>query len=143
LVSAHTVVDAALAKLGVGPEWRAVTCWREVCGPTIAQKTQPERVHGGVLYVRVASSSWLHELSYVKAELLARLRSRAKLALCDIKFQVGKVVPLPGEARPAMPHVTPIDAISAETVAHAAERIADPELADVLRRLGLGIVRAG
>src|SRR5262245_6126651 len=48
-------VDAALAKLGVDPKWRAIAEWPQICGPTIAARTIPERIVGRTLVVRVSS----------------------------------------------------------------------------------------
>jgi hypothetical protein len=142
------LVDAALARLGVEPGWRVFALWREVCGPTIGARAQPDRLRGEVLYVRVPNASWGHHLAFVKAELLERLRARTQLRLSDLRFVVGELDPAPagGPAaqtppRRAVRPEPPLTPAAARAVESAACAVADPELREALRALGLRVVR--
>jgi hypothetical protein len=138
------LIDAAMEKLGAPPEWKAIALWEEVCGPTIAARTEPERLVGKILYVRVPSSAWATDLTYVKADLITRLRSRARLPIEDLRFVVGDVRALKGaEARkaPAREPASSAPPKDAAAIEAAVAQIGDPELAAALRALGLRIVR--
>ncbi|HJZ87468.1 MAG TPA: DUF721 domain-containing protein [Polyangia bacterium] len=141
---AAAVIDAALAGLGVGPEWRVVSAWSEVAGPVIGARTVAERVVAGVLWVRVPSPAWAHELTFFRAQLTERLRARARFSLKDIRFVVGDVETAasapnpPAPVPPAAPAPTPA---AVATIEAASAAIPDPELARALRALGLRVVR--
>jgi hypothetical protein len=49
--------------------------WREVVGARIADRAVPVSLHGGVLLLRVATSVWAHELSFLSDEVCKRLRA--------------------------------------------------------------------
>lgn len=55
-------------------EVRALAAWEAVAGPRILAHARAENLRDGVLTVRVRSSVWLHELAYLKGELIARVR---------------------------------------------------------------------
>lgn len=56
---------------------RLITDWSHIVGDRVAARTTPMNVGAamadGVLSVRVANSAWLHELSFIKQRLLARV----------------------------------------------------------------------
>jgi len=74
----------------VGEERIAVD-WARLVGPRIAARSWPAGVRDGALVVRVANSAWLHELSFLEADLLARLRADLGDAFTAqrIRFVVG------------------------------------------------------
>lgn len=53
-------------------EHRIATHWREIVGELVASRTWPDGLDSGVLWVEVKSSSWLHQLSFLKDEILTR-----------------------------------------------------------------------
>ena len=63
--------------------------WRAVVGERIAQNTRVGRLRDGVLQIKVSSSAWCSELSFLKADLLARL-TRAGREVQDLRFQVSE-----------------------------------------------------
>jgi hypothetical protein len=71
--------------------------WREAVGARIAEHARPVWLQGGTLVLRVASSVWAHELSFLAEEVLARLR-RLGVDARALRFRVG---PLPAPAQPA------------------------------------------
>ncbi len=50
---------------------KAVVLWEEVVGAKVARRAKAEAVRGGILFVRVANSTWLQELSLLKEEIIA------------------------------------------------------------------------
>lgn len=85
-------LDGALARLGVAGvvEQHAVFReWGERVGPEIARAARPHRVEGDTLFVHVATSVWMNELSLRQPELLARLNAgRAHSAVARIIFRL-------------------------------------------------------
>ncbi|MBV9774259.1 MAG: DUF721 domain-containing protein [Gemmatimonadetes bacterium] len=56
----------------------AVEEWAETVGPQIAAVTEPLRVSEGSLFVAVATSSWMMELTLMKGEIMRRLNAGKK-----------------------------------------------------------------
>jgi hypothetical protein len=57
------------------PLYRVIYRWAQLVGPRIAERTRPVGWHRGTLTVAVASSAWLNELSFMRAELLERINA--------------------------------------------------------------------
>jgi predicted nucleic acid-binding Zn ribbon protein len=88
------VLDALrllLPKLGLGDamdEQAVRRAWVAIVGPFIASQSQPDRIRGGVLYVRVHQSSVRFELERTwKAEIARKLAAEfGKAKIRDVKF---------------------------------------------------------
>src|SRR5690606_2490339 len=79
VTTAGDAVRAALALHGLADEirgGRVLTEWAELVGPRIAQRTRPDRIVDRALWIEVATSAWLHELTLLKPQLLRGLRER-------------------------------------------------------------------
>lgn len=59
--------------------------WRAVVGERIAKNTRVGRLTNGALQIKVSSSAWCAELSFLKPDLLEKL-SRAGRDVADLKF---------------------------------------------------------
>ena len=69
--------------------WRL---WNRAVGELIAQNTRPAAFKGRLLLVNVSSSTWVHQLHFLKPDLIAKLNEAAGRDLVgDIKFKVGPV----------------------------------------------------
>ena len=73
-------VSAALSRLfgRLGLEqgvlgWRAVEEWAQVVGPRLARHTRAVAFRDGALHVEVEGSAWMHELGFLKHELVRRI----------------------------------------------------------------------
>ena len=55
-------------------EWGALYAWHRLAGERLARHTRGEKVLGRTLLVRVATSAWANELTFLRADLLAGLR---------------------------------------------------------------------
>ena len=66
--------------------------WEAVVGKTIAENAQPAAFKGKLLLVNVISSTWLHELQFLKNDMIKKLNTALGQELVeDIKFKIGPV----------------------------------------------------
>ncbi len=107
------------------------TFWNDEVGEGIARRAQPSRFRNGILFVTVATQSWMQELQFMKEKIRDRLNARLGAELVrDIFFVSGSIAappeapgtsvgetPLPGRALVALPP------------------IADPALAEAFTRV--------
>jgi len=105
------------------------TFWDDAVGDGIARRAQPTRFRNGILFVTVATHSWMQELQFMKEEIRDRLNTRLAASLVrDIFFVVGHV------AEPPRPQSAVTDALPAcEPV--ELPSIADRELAAAMKRV--------
>jgi hypothetical protein len=67
-------------------------CWADVVGEALGANSCPVAMKGKQLLVHVASSVWLQEFRYIKADVMdAANRLLGRPLVQDIKFKVGKV----------------------------------------------------
>ncbi|HEX2573204.1 MAG TPA: DUF721 domain-containing protein [Polyangia bacterium] len=128
--------------------WRAMASWARAAGPRIAKHARAEQLRNKTLVVRVVSSAWANELSFLKAELLAKLHELpGGDAVQDLRFSVGPLGDAPSweepaeakagrkakRRRPAPPVMK--DEVEGAALAEALGEVADPELRATLARL--------
>jgi predicted nucleic acid-binding Zn ribbon protein len=64
--------------------------WDMAVGETIAQNARPAAFKGSLLIVHVNSSAWIHQLQFLKNDLIAALNAAlGQPLLTDIKFKIG------------------------------------------------------
>lgn len=64
--------------------------WERAVGQIIAENARPAAFKGKILLVHVNSSPWLHQLSFLKKELLTKINRELGENLVDeIKFKIG------------------------------------------------------
>jgi len=115
---------------------RLIDAWNRAVGPQIAAKAQPDRLREDVLYVRVSTSVWMHELQFMKQDIIEKLNGTlGAAAVSQIRFFIGDV-----EARPVEPpaKVAPPDAAALKAdergyIEETLASVADPELKAILR----------
>jgi predicted nucleic acid-binding Zn ribbon protein len=74
-----------LAKAAEG--WRAVAEWPLVAGKRIAQRARAVAYREGALIVEVEGSAWMHELGFLKPELVRNLnRHLGADVVRDVRF---------------------------------------------------------
>ncbi len=74
--SLATILPGLLRDMGLedpAKGWRAVTDWPALAGERIARRTRATAYRDGVLWVEVEGSAWMHELGYLKQELIGAL----------------------------------------------------------------------
>jgi predicted nucleic acid-binding Zn ribbon protein len=90
------VLDALLDQYrsdSAGGILNLIRVWRRAVGGPISENAKPFAVNGRLLLVHVTSSVWLHQLHFLKADLLDKLNSslRENERIEDIKFKIGPV----------------------------------------------------
>ena len=64
--------------------------WDEAVGTTIAQNARPAAFKGKLLIVHVSSSTWIHQLQFLKNDLMAQINDAlGKPLIQEIKFKIG------------------------------------------------------
>lgn len=94
VASAGEVIAGLLEGYHVAEEVRArrlVTEWPAIAGPRFAARTWPDDVRDRVLWVRVSNHSWMQELTFAKAELIARIHELTgdPPLIDDVRFHLG------------------------------------------------------
>ena len=76
--------------------WRAVQEWPDAVGPALARRTRAVSFQEGTLLVEVEGSAWMHELGYLKQELIRMVnRELGSDRVREVRF----VVPRKGVLR--------------------------------------------
>ena len=87
-------LKAAIARSGVAEELEKYPIWTEwaaLVGETIAAHARPLRLRGTVLVVAADGPDWIHELRFLKRDLLARLNERlGRPAIRDLYFVLAR-----------------------------------------------------
>ena len=66
--------------------------WDSIVGDVICQNARPAAFKGKILLVHVTSSTWLHQLQFLKSEMIAKLNGAlGKTLIDDLKFKIGPV----------------------------------------------------
>lgn len=66
--------------------------WEKTVGSPIADNAKPFAVKGSLLLVHVSSSVWLHQLRFLKTDLLDKFnQGLSNERVEDIKFKIGPV----------------------------------------------------
>lgn len=114
-----------------------IEAWNRAVGPQIGARAQPDRLRDGVLYVRVCTSVWMHELQFMKQDIMARLNEvLGSPSVSQVRFFIGEIgAPPPKPDAPGMS----IDAaaLKADEKAYIDNTLAgitDPELREILLR---------
>jgi predicted nucleic acid-binding Zn ribbon protein len=84
-----SILDQCRSK-SAGGILHLVDVWEKAVGPPISDNAKPFAVNGALLLVHVSSSVWLHQLRFLKTELLEKLNHGLKNErIKDIKFKIG------------------------------------------------------
>ena len=64
--------------------------WDAAVGETIARNARPAAFKGNLLIVHVSNSTWIHQLQFLKNDLISALNTAlGKPLLTDIRFKIG------------------------------------------------------
>jgi hypothetical protein len=87
------VIDGVLKNYRSKPDFELTEVWRlwdDAVGETIAQNARPAAFKGKLLIVHVISSTWLHQLQFLKNDLMAKINAAlGKPLIQEIKFKIG------------------------------------------------------
>ncbi len=103
--------------------------WRRTLGDRIAQRSEPETVHGTTLTVLVASSVWAQELSLLAPEIIQHLQ-HAGFPIRELRWRVGQLT-ASASPRARAVKVVPLKQLPTE-LEHALSVVKDAELRDAI-----------
>jgi len=89
--------------------------WRRAVGPQIAAQTYPDTLKRGSLFVRVSAPVWLHQLQFMKEEILCKINE------LYAKERSG-IFSLPSESSPHFPRALPVKHLRYRPLAAACAR---------------------
>lgn len=118
-------------------ERRVFEIWEEAVGGPIARNAQPDRIERGVLIVRVRSSSWAQEMTYMKDRIITRLNEKlSRQLVTDMRFIQG-TIDAPERERAAPDHGKKKTKrrVDPETAAPFTDHMDDSELKDIITRV--------
>jgi hypothetical protein len=124
----HTATDRRLLDL-----------WTRAVGPQIAVQTLPETLKRGTLYVRVSAPVWLHQLQFLKEEILLKfneLSGRGEIR--SLFFSIGEIPsppPASSDPPPAVPLPAPLRKRDREMMRESLGTVRDQELREILERV--------
>jgi len=95
VVHIKNVLDGVLRSCRSDDEVDMIQVWRlwnTAVGEVIGENTRPAAFKGRLLLVHAASSAYIHQLQFLKADLIARLNEAlGRDLVADIKFKIGPV----------------------------------------------------
>jgi predicted nucleic acid-binding Zn ribbon protein len=66
--------------------------WDSIVGDVISKNAKPAAFKGKILIVHVTSSAWLHQLQFLKSEMMTKLnQSLGNMLVEDLKFKIGPI----------------------------------------------------
>ncbi len=97
-VTSANLMGEVLARVGGSGrarEFRVFECYARVVGEGFRARTQPERLAGTTLIVRVTSAALAHELTLLRSEILGRLNAElGPGTVAEIRTRVGALLKL-------------------------------------------------
>ncbi|OHE21554.1 MAG: hypothetical protein A2Z43_01125 [Syntrophobacterales bacterium RBG_19FT_COMBO_59_10] len=122
-----------------GTDQRLLDLWRRAVGPQIAAQTYPDNMKRGTLIVRVSSSVWMHQLQFLKEDILTRINELSENeGIKGLFFSIGEIPPPPpGTAGAPPPDSTlpPLRGRDRNMVRESLEAVRDEELRKILERV--------
>ena len=93
LIPLGTVLPNLLKSIRTGSDAQLVEVWElwdGVVGEMIAKNSRPAVFKGKLLLVEVSSSTWMHQLQFLKADIIEKINDAfGKELVEEIKFKIG------------------------------------------------------
>jgi len=135
------VLASALRKRSIFlalPDRDLAAAWAKAVGPVISAQTRIDRRSGDTLYVKISGPAWMHQLHFLKEEILAKLNSGSSdPPLNNLRFFIGDVgASLAAKTqRPAEPSSAPLRERDRRMIEESLDPVSDFELKEILRRV--------
>jgi hypothetical protein len=120
------------------PDRKLAAAWAKSVGPVISAQTRIDRRSGDTLYVKVSGPAWMHQLHFLKEEILTKLNSDpSEPPLNNLRFFIGDVGASPAAktTRPSEPSAAPLRERDRRMIEESLDPVSDVELKEVLRRV--------
>ena len=123
-----------------------IDAWNRAVGSQIGSKAQPDRLRNDVLYVRVATSVWMHELQFMKQDIIVKLNGiLGGNPVTQIRFFIGEVEAPPAKREePAqLADARDLKSDEKEFIDGTIADVTDPELREVVKRAMIRSIQRG
>jgi predicted nucleic acid-binding Zn ribbon protein len=94
-VHISSVIDDVLKTYRRKPDGELIQVWHvwdSIVGDVISKNAKPGAFKGRILLVYVTSSTWVHQLQFLKEDMIAKLNEAlGKSLIDDLKFKIGPV----------------------------------------------------
>jgi hypothetical protein len=114
-----------------------IDAWNQAVGPQIGSKAQPDRLKDDVLYVRVSTSVWMHELQFMKQDIIAKLNGIiGGNPVTQIRFFIGEIEAAPAklDERALLVDARDLKPAEKDFITSTISEVTDPELREVLEK---------
>jgi len=122
-----------------GTDRRLLDIWRRTVGPRIAAQTYPDSLKQGTLFVRVSAPVWMHQLQFLKEEIIVKINELAGSgSVKGLFFSVGEIPALPSDAtdrQPADPIPADLRGRDRKMIRESLDAIRDSELREIMERV--------
>jgi hypothetical protein len=115
-----------------------IEIWKKAVGPQVALQTHADTLKRGTLFIRVSAPVWMHQLQFLKEEILERLKQiSGSDEIRSLQFSIGELPCPPGAggqpaADAALP---PLAQRDRDMMRRSLEAIRDPQLKEILERV--------
>jgi predicted nucleic acid-binding Zn ribbon protein len=90
-----SIIEDVLKNYRRAPDGELIRVWHVwdgIVGDVISKNAKPAAFKGRILLVHVTSSTWVHQLQFLKKEMIAKLdEALGKSLIDDLKFKIGPV----------------------------------------------------
>jgi hypothetical protein len=137
-----SILEKTLKKMSLDGKLRqheAMNVWNCVVGEHVSRHAQPEFIRNKILFVRVSSPPWMHQLSYMSRGIVEALNERVGTPIVEeIRFKLGEIdphgKPIPPAPRPSHP-TPPFDKGITRKIEKTLSPIRDRETREILGRV--------
>ena len=115
-----------------------VDLWRKAVGPQIAAQTHPDTLKRGSLFIRVSAPVWLHQLQFMKEEILSKMNELpVREEVRHLFLTIGELPPpaRTAELTPPDPALSPLPARDRHMIRDSLATVRDPELREIMERV--------
>jgi hypothetical protein len=120
-------------------EQRLLEVWQKAVGPQISVQTRPDRLKRNVLFVKVSSSVWMHQLHILKQDIIEKINQLlGKELIKNIHFSMGDIpstMPTNSYSSSFSPDSYPLRDKDKKLIEKSISSVEDPELKEILRRV--------
>ncbi|MGW8320790.1 MAG: DUF721 domain-containing protein [Thermodesulfobacteriota bacterium] len=131
-ILSEVIRDHPLEKLKTLGQLRSA--WTDAVGETVSAHAQPVDLREGTLVVQVDTSVWMQQLSFLKPQMVAKLKS---YEVRDVRFVLGRssrVIPAAGFHKRGWTKI-PLEARDEALIGMCEDALADPKLKKRIGRL--------
>jgi len=137
----NETISATFSSIGLNKkvqQYRLWKMWNSIVGSNIASNASPSIWRGNMLVINVKHAAWMQELSYLKAELMEKIKKAIPdLKIKDIRFEIGDIekTAIAGIERELTLEKIPLTAEEEEFIDTVVNEIKDDKIKDIVRNI--------